>query len=52
MSMGKGAVSRAVDRVAEWLFPDPTARVERALREFQAREQRERGSEGKTPPKG
>lgn len=47
-----GWVSRAVDTVAEWLLPDPTARVERALREFQARERGERGSDEKPPPKG
>lgn len=49
---GPGRVSRALDVVAEWLLPDPTARVERALREFQAREQGERGSGEKPPPKG
>lgn len=46
--MGKGAVSRAVDRVAEWLLPDPTAHLDQAWRAY--REQQERGS-GKKPSK-
>lgn len=47
-----GVAGRLFDAVAEWLLPDPTVRVEQALREFRAREQREQGSKGKTPPKG
>lgn len=44
-----GVGSRAWDAVAEWLLPDPTARVERALREFNKRsDQGEQGS-GKKP---
>lgn len=44
-----GLVSRAWDAVAEWMFPDPTARVERALGEFRAgSDQGEQGS-GKKP---
>jgi hypothetical protein len=47
-----GWASRAFDAVAEWLLPDPTARVERALREFKAREQREQGPDEKPSQKG
>jgi hypothetical protein len=45
-----GRVSRAVDRVAEWLFPDPTAELDRAWRAY--REQGEQGSGKKPPQKG
>lgn len=45
-----GVVSRAVDRVAEWLFPDPTAELDRAWRAY--REQGEQGSGEKPPKKG
>ena len=48
-----GRVSRAVDAVAEWLFPDPTAYVEEALREFRTRsDQGKRGPEEKSSKKG
>ena len=48
-----GRVSRAVDAVAEWLFPDPTAYVEQALREFRrGSDQREQGPEEKSSKKG
>lgn len=30
----RGVLSRAVDRVAEWLLPDPTAELDRAWRAY------------------
>ena len=46
----RGRVSRVVDRVAEWLLPDPTAELDRAWRAY--REQGEQGSGKKPPEKG
>jgi hypothetical protein len=45
-----GRVSRAVDRVAEWLFPDPDAEL---MAELKSLVNGDEGSPGKkTPPKG
>lgn len=44
----RGRVSRAVDRVAEWVLPDPTAKLDRAWHAY--REQGEQDP-GKKPSK-
>ena len=46
----RGRVSRAVDQVAEWLLPDPTAKLDRAWRAY--REQGKQGPGKKPPQKG
>lgn len=45
-----GRVSRAVDVVAEWLFPDPTAHLDRAWKTY--RDQQEQAGGKKTQKKG
>jgi len=45
-----GRLSRAVDVVAEWLFPDPTAHLDRAWKTY--RDQQEQAGGKKTQKKG
>lgn len=45
-----GRVSRAVDRVAEWLLPDPSAELNAELKSLV--EGDEGSPDKKTPPKG